>query len=218
MSARNKRNNGELAVDVAETMGTMTGTQAQGAKAMAEAIMMLLGSKTYGVVVAHDMVRAQLSNGIATHEDETFLAKVLGVDDVGRATLELGYATAKAHNPYYAENAMVVAGQTKPTFKATAGTALKHVWRELPVCSNATASAMNRIMATALEAMEAKWKEDTEDETEDGLIGMDQVRAFMACSLMHQNLNNYNHSFYGGQMYQEPPQYDEAGADGEEGN
>jgi uncharacterized protein YqgV (UPF0045/DUF77 family) len=42
----------------------------QGAKAMAGAIEMMVGSRQYGVAIAHDIVRAQLSNGVATREDE----------------------------------------------------------------------------------------------------------------------------------------------------
>jgi hypothetical protein len=123
---------------------------AQGTKAMASAIEMMLGSPKYGVVITHDMVRAQqLSTGAATHIDKAYLVKVLGIDGAGRAMLEQGYATAKAHNPYYAENAMVIVSNKKPTIEAMAGTALKHDWSELPDCSNAMARAMNRNMATA---------------------------------------------------------------------
>jgi hypothetical protein len=52
----------------------------QGAKAMAGSIEMMLGSPKYGVAIAHDMVRVQLNNGVATREDETYLAKVLDID------------------------------------------------------------------------------------------------------------------------------------------
>jgi hypothetical protein len=189
----------------------------QGAKAMAGAIEMMVGSRQYGVAIAHDMVRAQLSNGVATREDEAYLAKVLGIGSDGLGVLEQGYTNAKAHHQYYAENAMMAGGNKKPSVNATAGTALKHAWRMLPECSNATAFAMNRIMATALQQMQAKWKEDV-GPNEDGMIGMDEVRAFMTCNLMHHNLNNYGHTGFGGVMYQEPPNYDEAGAAGEGGN
>jgi hypothetical protein len=183
---------------------------AQGAKAMASAIEMMVGLPKYGVVIAHDMLRAQLTNGMATREDETYLAKVLGVDTAARTTLEQGYAVAKAHNPYFAENAMVVAGSKKPAIKATAGNALKHVWRELPVCSNATSRAMNRIMADALNQMQAKWQADAAPD-DVGMIGMDEVRAFMTCNLMHHNLNDYDHHCFGGRAYQEPTEHDIAG-------
>jgi hypothetical protein len=115
----------------------------QGAKATASAIEMMLGSQKYGVVIAHDMVRAQLSNGLATCKDETYLAKVLGVDGEGRPPLEAGYAAAKDHNPYFVENAMVVVGHKKSTIEATAGTTLKHVWCGLPDCSTTTARSLN---------------------------------------------------------------------------
>jgi hypothetical protein len=65
--------------------------------------------------------------------------------------------------------------------------------------------------------MQTKWKADAAPD-EVGLFGMDEVRAFMTCNLMHHNLNNYDHFCFGGRMYQEPPQYDEVGSDGEEGN
>jgi hypothetical protein len=52
---------------------------------------------TIVVAIAHDMVRAQLSNGVATREDEAYLAKVLGVDSAGCA----GARIAKAYNGGY---------------------------------------------------------------------------------------------------------------------
>jgi hypothetical protein len=188
-------------------------TDTLAARALAVAIQTLVGSDMLGRALVHDIVRAEFITDTLSLEQNTSLKYILHVDDAELLKLESGYQATSSHNPYYIANSMFTVKHPKihhdvrvtPHSKAVK-VGLKHMWSMLPQNSIQSASSIHRILMTAIQHITEKLDLESDQVTNS------TVMAFVAGTIMHENVSYQDSTIFGGAAYREPMDDDDKNA------
>jgi hypothetical protein len=184
------------------------------ARALTLAVQTAIGSDHFGTVLVHDMVRAEIITDTLSLQQNDTLKDILHVDDNQLLKLETAYQAASSHNPYYIANSIVTVNNTtiNPDVRVTPHStavkvALKHMWSMLPENSIQLVAAMHRILTTAIQDITDKWNEESHQVTSI------QVMAFVAGTIIHENISYQASTIFSGAAYWEPMDEDNKNAD-----